>query len=224
MIAEALKHMLAAGMDHSAIIAAVADMEASLTKADPVAERRRAYDRERKRTARMSGGSPVESEELHGPPSLDKESSPQTPFKEIKPNPVCVTGARKGTRIPDSWIPTKPLPTNVKALANQWPPGRYDRELDGFRDYWSSRQRNATMLDWDKGWWNRIRDQHDRIVRENRNGQSRLAEQPDLRGSRPDPSLDLLRLARAAEEEERASGGGQDYRGAWPSLPSIHPG
>jgi len=48
IIAAALKHMLAAGMDHDAIVAAVADMEESAPK-DAQAERRRAIDCLRKR-------------------------------------------------------------------------------------------------------------------------------------------------------------------------------
>lgn len=163
-------------MPHEAVIAAIEAMERTLVAVpDPVAERRRAYDRERKRSSRLSGGNPVESAEsveTNGPPSLDKESFPQTPFKEIKPNPVCETRTR-GTRIPDGWTPTKALPPNVKALVDQWPPGRLEREQDGFRDYWSSRTRNATMTDWDKGWHNRIRDQHDKVMRDSRNGSNR---------------------------------------------------
>lgn len=93
MIAEALRHMLAAGMPHDAIVAAVADMEASIKVTDPVADKRRAYDRERKAKERaeaaMSTGLPPESAE-----SADKvsrfEVSPQTPlpnpnFQDISP-------------------------------------------------------------------------------------------------------------------------------------------
>lgn len=83
MIAEALKHMLAAGMTHEAIVAAVADMEASAVRPDPVADRRRAYDRERKRKSRVSGGSPVESADNAEQKVSSLEVFPQTPF----PNP-----------------------------------------------------------------------------------------------------------------------------------------
>lgn len=47
VIAAALKHMLASNMDHEAIVAAVADMEAAMPK-DVQAERRRGIDRLRK--------------------------------------------------------------------------------------------------------------------------------------------------------------------------------
>ncbi len=91
-IATALKHMLAAGMPHDAIVAAVAEMEAAMPAAvDPVAERRRAYDRERKRNIkRNSTGippAPVETAESAenappSPPPNDNKSNPPTPAPE----------------------------------------------------------------------------------------------------------------------------------------------
>jgi hypothetical protein len=94
-IATALKHMLAAGMPHDAIVSAVAEMEAATPAAlDPVAERRREYDRMRKReeraAARMSaesGGRQVDSadkadaEAFPYPPN-DNNSNPPTPTQE----------------------------------------------------------------------------------------------------------------------------------------------
>jgi len=91
-IATALKHMLAAGMPHEAIVAAVAEMEAAMPAAvDPVAERRRAYDRERKRNIkRNSTGNPPEPVENaesaetapHPLPPKDNNSNPPTPAPE----------------------------------------------------------------------------------------------------------------------------------------------
>lgn len=78
LIASALKHMLAAGMDHDAIVAAVAEMEA-MTIADAQAERRRAKDRERKRL--RNSAESADSVEMVSP----KEKSP-TPPKEITPS------------------------------------------------------------------------------------------------------------------------------------------
>jgi hypothetical protein len=123
-------------------------------------------------------------------PSLDKKA-PQTP-KKINPIPCecdapahvraeplriamlaliagCIDLAGKPVkahRIPTDWQPRKPLPDTVASLVTLWPPGRVDRERDGFRDYWATRQRDAARSDWDRVWWNRIRDQHDRIMRE----------------------------------------------------------
>lgn len=99
VIASALKHMLAAGMPADAIVAAVAEMEAQMQAGapDPVAEKRRRYDRERKRNAKLSGGIPVESadsvESAESGPFLDKEIPPRPP-KEINPIPVRDTHPR----------------------------------------------------------------------------------------------------------------------------------
>ncbi|WP_007685920.1 hypothetical protein [Sphingobium indicum] len=82
---------------------------------------------------------------------------------------VMPRASEKGHRIPANWHPG-PLPATVAALVAQWPPGREERELEGFRDYWEARTRDAARSDWDKVWHNRIRDQHDRVLRENRNG------------------------------------------------------
>ena len=76
----------------------------------------------------------------------------------------------RASRIPVDWKPG-PLPPSVAALVVLWPPGRLERELDGFRDYWTARSKDAARLDWDKTWHNRIRDQHDRVMREVQNGQ-----------------------------------------------------
>lgn len=75
VIATAIKHMLAAGMDHDAIVAAVADMEANTPK-DAQAERRRQADKERKRLRNSA-----ESADLVEQVSPKKETSP-APLKE----------------------------------------------------------------------------------------------------------------------------------------------
>ena len=88
IIATALKHLIAAGVTGDALVAAVADMEASQPK-DAVAERRRTWDRERKRTERLvkSGGIPVESAE-------SAENAEPVPFpappmkKNLTPPPI----------------------------------------------------------------------------------------------------------------------------------------
>lgn len=83
-IAVAVKHMLAAGMDHAAIVEAVAEMESTLS-CDTQAERRRAADRERKRSARLRNS--AESADAPVPPFSDKENPP-TPPKEINSTPL----------------------------------------------------------------------------------------------------------------------------------------
>lgn len=110
--------------------------------------------------------------------------------------------SRKPTRIPDDWQPRQPYPASVAALVAQWPPGREQRELDGFRDYWLSRGRDATKTDWDRTWWNRIRDKHDKILSETRRNDQRPRQDRTFRdrdsGFR-DPILD--RYARGGDPD-----------------------
>jgi len=184
--AEVLDALLAAGATAEMIVAAV---KADLRHEEEKVQEKREKDAERQRKSRLNRGlsrpvtvTPCDSrDECDAPPSLDKEIPPRPP-KEINPIPVCDAHTReptpiaspkaKSTRISTDWTPTKALPEPVAALVALWPPGRVDRELDGFRDYWVSRSKDATRTDWDRAWWNRIRDQHDRIIRENRNGNS----------------------------------------------------
>jgi uncharacterized protein (DUF2267 family) len=77
----------------------------------------------------------------------------------------------KGSRITLEWMPSQ-LPPDVAALADQWPDERRERTLAEFRDYWLSRSRDAAKNNWDRVWHNRIRDMHDRIMRDSRNDRS----------------------------------------------------
>lgn len=91
IIATAVRHLMAAGVTGEDLIDAIAEMEAAQPK-DLVAEKRRAYDRERKRSKRKagkSGGSPVESADTADKNPFDKKS-PQTPIKIKSKNPPIV--------------------------------------------------------------------------------------------------------------------------------------
>lgn len=105
-----------------------------------------------------------------------KRNSPVIPAKGTengtrnKSEPVSSVAkatSQRGTRLSPDWKPG-PLPETVAALVAKWPRGRLERELEGFIDYWTSRTRDAAKLDWDKTWHNRIRDMHDRVIREAR--------------------------------------------------------
>jgi Ni/Co efflux regulator RcnB len=85
-----VKHMLAAGMAAEQIVLAVADMEAAIPSSDPTADRRRAWDRERKRKRNSTGipPEPVENAEKvfpdKGPPDplkLTLSKDPPSPPK-----------------------------------------------------------------------------------------------------------------------------------------------
>lgn len=112
---------------------------------------------------------------------------------------------RKRKRLSNTATAHKGFLEDIARLTDpQWPPGRL-LEV-------ATRKGHA-------GIYPSIKDDHSGHA-----PQRRVDAQPDLRGSRPDPSLDLLRSARAAEEAERAAGGGQDHWGAWAALPPVGSG
>ncbi|WP_257541068.1 hypothetical protein [Sphingobium sp. CFD-1] len=85
IIATAVKHLIAAGVSGDELVRAIAEMEAAQpVPVDPVAEKRRAYDRERKRIAKenRSTGIPPESTEtaeLVSPNEYISNPHPLTP-------------------------------------------------------------------------------------------------------------------------------------------------
>ena len=147
VIATALKHMLAAGMDHEAIVAAVAEMEAT-RPADPQAERRREKDRERKRLRNSA-----ESAESADPPR-SPSFSPQTPQNHPHTPPSNNTRTR-GSRLAEGW---RPQPFVVEAGGLGLGEEDLRGELDKFRDYWRSVPgAKGLKLDWDATWRNWLR-------------------------------------------------------------------
>jgi hypothetical protein len=82
VIATAVKHLLAAGVTGDALVDAIAEMEAAQPK-DATADRRRAWDRERKRQQRemVSGGIPPESAD-----NADSDEAKEIPPKPPKEN------------------------------------------------------------------------------------------------------------------------------------------
>lgn len=164
--------------------------------------------RSRKLQQSEAGRASVQSKSLkrlnrqstHVDPSLQRNvnetSTPTptpTPIKEDVTNVTSKKGRVRGERLSNDWSPTRALPQAVFDLATQWPPDRLDRELDGFRDYWTSRTTDAARCDWDKVWHNRIRDQHDRVMRETRNGTANRNGNSAGRATKPDGFMSALR-------------------------------
>jgi hypothetical protein len=164
IIATAVKHLMAAGVTGDALVAAIAEMEAaSDTTArlvDQAAEKRRAWDRERKRrqkAERNSTGIPPDPVESGGnaenTPSLNK--SPHTP--KIKPNPAHNTRTRKATRLEENWT----LPTDWREFAKSergWSDIDIDAEAANFADFWHAKPKDATKLDWQATWRQWVRN------------------------------------------------------------------
>lgn len=145
-------------------------LEVAETMAAPV-KRSAAAERQARYRARLKGDDVTRDVTRYDNAECDPAPSPLSPpYPPITPHPhpdVKTPRARKG-RIPEGWLPGE-LPPNVKTLADLWPPGRIERELDGFRDFWLTKPRDYHRENWDRVWWNRIRDIHDRVMRDNRN-------------------------------------------------------
>lgn len=108
------------------------------------------------------------------------------------------------TFLPANFRPeVKPNSITGAAMA-EWPPGEVERQLEHFTDHHTAKRTKSA--DWQASWRTWVKNW--RTFSGNRTG--RLpARQPDLRGSRPDPALDMFRASRAAQ----AACGTADYRG-----------
>lgn len=120
------------------------------------------------------GAQDVENKQSRGMRTQCERNAPPPPPTDVlvAKAPNTSQRGRAAYRLPENWRPD-PLPDKVRALAAQWPEGRLERELDGFRDYWMARARDAARSDWDRVWHNRIRDIHDRVMREASYGRQR---------------------------------------------------
>lgn len=153
-------------------------------------------------------GQPIENKQPDECERISERNAPPPPppFKKV----VTSVTTKRATRLAVDWKPD-PLPPNVQELVSQWPSGREVRELDGFRDYWAKvRTKDAARTDWNATWHNRIRDQHDRIMRENRNGHvGQSHNQPKYK---PSAALALYNSSFEGDDADR----GHD----WPALPA----
>jgi hypothetical protein len=152
VIAAAVKHMLACGMPHATIVAAVAEMEAGLG-IDEQAERRRAKDRERKRAKapRNSAESAETAERAEKPAPKDIT---QTPTPEDKGE-----GARDPHRLPGDFALSEADRQFARDLG--WSDAEISDEFSGFVDYWGNPKlpgSKALKTNWSVTWRNRIRD------------------------------------------------------------------
>ncbi len=126
------------------------------------------------------------------------------------PSPRAKRAVVSPHRMPADWKPG-PLPPDIAELVADWPPGRLEREAAGTRDYWLGLK--TRRPGWDLTFHNRIRDVHDRIMREARNGQPHR-NQPDNRNGIALALDRRLGLGEPAREAGRCpDGGGQEDRG-----------
>ena len=106
-------------------------------------------------------------------------------------------------RMPKDWVPG-PLPPDIAELVADWPPGRVDREAANVRDYWLTTK--TRRPGWDLTFHNRIRDIHDRVMRENRHARQSPAND--------EPTNPIVRAVLARQAERAAGIGGESD--CWP--------
>lgn len=165
-IAGLVRRMGELGASHELIALAVEEIEANQAslEARRTADRdRKRAQREREKSANVTGHVTPCPQMSQDRVSLDKEMPPRPP-KEINPIP-CVrdTRARGWHRLPESWQP-RPLPPQVEAKVDQWPPGSLDDELAAFRRWAANaedKNGKGRKLDWDQAWRNWIGRRHD---------------------------------------------------------------
>lgn len=72
--------------------------------------------------------------------------------------------ARGWHRLPEGWRPTKPLPLQLQAKVDQWPPGALNDEIAAFKRWAANaedKNGKGRKLDWDKALWNWLGRRHD---------------------------------------------------------------
>jgi hypothetical protein len=165
-IATLIRRMTEAGAPPEAIALAVEEIEALQGSLDA----RRAADRDRKREQRerqKSANVTGQSEDSHNVVRLrvspDKEKSPIPP-KEINPIPHTIAREAGFHRMPEGWRPTRPFPAELQAKVDQWPPGKLDDVIACLKRWAANAPDQAgkgRKKDWDKFCWNWLTREHD---------------------------------------------------------------
>lgn len=125
---------------------------------------------------------PSEAEASSGSNAGASGAPPRAASKKRDPPP-------KGGRLPPEFVPT--VSGKAAEIVAGWPPGKLDAEIEQWRAHHDAR--GATMKDWDAAFRTWV---HNAEKFGNRYGRP---SQPatSLRGSRPDPALDMWRQAQA---------------------------
>jgi hypothetical protein len=149
---------------------------------------------------------------------------PRTTNTSPEASPPTKSRARKAApaiRLPADWKPARCTEGTVAREVIDRRGQEWARvALESFRAWAANaedKDGRGRKRDWQAAWGNWIIEQDKRDGRRT----ERVDGKPDLRGSRPDPALDLLRAARAAEEAERSGFGWPDHRGVGAALPAV---
>lgn len=170
--ADTLRLLMEKGLSGDDLVEIVAAIDADMIgmsggipvdKVDAVAERRRAYDRERKAKVRWkSGGIPPEVQCGHNSiGKLVEEVSEEK--KEVvaaqRKSPV----DKRGTRLPADWEPDADDWATASALGFSQEQAK--RQFDKFRDHWIAKPgRDGSKLDWKATLRNWLRTSAERMA------------------------------------------------------------
>ena len=154
MIADAVEHMLAAGMSNEAVVAAIRAMEASEDRPLTLRQaRNRRYYRRLKSSESSESSNKTEAtskEAPHTPQEIYNIYTPLEAKASISPKP------KKGTRLPENWHPSEAL-WSFGETELGLPPDLLRFETSAFRDFfWSSPK--GVKVDWDRTWKNWMRE------------------------------------------------------------------
>lgn len=143
--------------------------------------------------------------------------APKQPRTTI-PQKASPSSGSRATTVPADFVPMpKDGSMTAKAMA-AWPPGEVEEQVEHFIDRHTAT--GTLSKDWQASWrtwvknWKKFNGQP---------RQSHSATIHGIRGSRPDPALDLLRASQRAQQAEcgRPAGDWGDYREAGAALPAI---
>lgn len=155
-----------------------------------------AAHRERKRAERGRGN--AQEDEGNGDVTLhdrhgnapETETELDTEGSGAKaPSPRAKRATTPACQMTEDWVPG-PLPADVADLTALWPEGRLEREIANVRDYWITRK--TKRPGWDLTLHNRIRDVHDRVMREASYGYDRSGSGPRSAGRPKDGAIAYL--------------------------------
>lgn len=160
MIAVALKHMFAAGMDQRSILQAVSEMEAELSpKRSKGAERQARYE-ERKRQKASEIVRPDASDGNDAAPHVGERAQVDFPLssslrsEELPPEKPSVStpkgSDKRGCRLPDDFAPDFAVAIDLGLSATD-----AARQADKFLDYWRAVPgAKGRKVDWPATWRN----------------------------------------------------------------------
>jgi hypothetical protein len=157
-IADMVEKLLSTGIPPEAIVVAVRAAEEhaqALVSADPVAAKRRAYDRNRKRS-KKTGNSTGQTAQKEKSPTPSKEKLPHSSedlfSKSIDSGIARARRNPRATRLPDDWQPTIDDLAKAREIL---PAEAVPIELEKFRDHWLARAGpHAVKANWSAAWRN----------------------------------------------------------------------